>query len=118
MDNGVSINDTISKRFEQRYSEWSSYIRNMNSYSSSDRDYVQNSHFEAIIDLGSEAVPFIMAKLKSEEHAHFLVHALAIITGKRFSAEEIATYRKTTDSPLGNQAMAEVWLSWWDAQQI
>ena len=117
MDNDLSPNETIGERFEQLYGEWSSYVQQNILYSSSDRDYIQNPHFDAIVALGSDALPFIMEKLRSDEHAHFLIHALARITGKQFSPEEIEAYRSPADGPLGNQAFVQLWLSWWDSQQ-
>lgn len=117
MASGAVAGEIVGARFEQLYSEWSTYVRNMRSYSSSDDDFVQNRYFDAIVALGSDALPFIMAKLKSDEYAHFLIHALTRITGKHFSLEELDAYRTLADGPSGNQAMVEVWLSWWVAQQ-
>jgi hypothetical protein len=115
----VSANETIGQRFARLYGEWSSYVQqNTRSYSSSDRDYIQNPHFDAIVDLGPDALPFIMEKLRSDEHAHFLIHALARITGKNFSREELEAHRSPSDGPSGNQAFVRLWLAWWDSQQL
>jgi hypothetical protein len=116
MRSDVPPNEIVGERFEQLYRAWSSDVQhNMNPYSSSDRDYIQNPHFEAIVDLGSEALPFIMEKLRSDEHAHFLIHALTRITGMHFSPEEVAASQARAAGPIGNQAMVQLWLSWWES---
>ena len=116
MHSDVPPNEAVGEQFEQLYRAWSNDVQhNMNPYSSSDRDYIQSPHFDAIVDLGSEALPFIMEKLRWDEHAHFLIHALARITGKHFSPEEVAASRSPADGPIGNQAIVQLWLSWWDA---
>lgn len=118
MGSGVSPNETVGERFEQLYREWLSYVRqSLISYSSADRDYIQNPHFDAIVDLGSDALPFIMEKLRSDDEAHFLIHALARITGKNFSRKELEAHRSPADGPSGNQTFVQLWLSWWDSQQ-
>jgi hypothetical protein len=114
MDNGVSPDAPVGERFEQLYEEWSRSLQQGAAlYSSSDRDFIQNPPFEAIVALGPDALPFIMEKLRSDAHAHFLIHALARITGKQFSPEEIAASHSPADGPIGNQAFARLWLSWW-----
>jgi hypothetical protein len=118
MASGASPSETVGERFTRLYGEWSGHVqRQASSYSSLDRDYVQNPHFDAIVEMGPDAVPFIMEKLRSDDHAHFLIHALAKITGKRFSPEELAAHRAGAAGPLGNQAMARLWLAWWDSRQ-
>jgi len=114
-----SLPEATSEHFERLYREWRSHVdRSVTPYSSSDHHYIQNPHFDAIVNLGSDALPFIMEKLRSNEYAHFLIHALARITGKRFSLEELRACRPLADGPLGNQAFVQLWLSWWDSQQL
>lgn len=117
-DSGPSPDAPVGERFEQLYGEWTRSLQQSTTpYSSSDRDFIQNPPFEAIVDLGPDALPFIMEKLRSDAQAHFLIHALSRITGKRFSPEEIAASSSSADGPIGNQALARLWLSWWDSQQ-
>lgn len=63
--------------FEERYQQWKSFINTGTlSLSSSSDDYINNEQFQSIVDLGGEAIPFIIEKMKTDEDAHFLVHAL------------------------------------------
>ena len=63
--------------FEARYQQWKSFISTGTlSLSSFTDDYINNEPFQAIVDLGPEAIPFIIQKMKTDEDAHFLVHAL------------------------------------------
>jgi ATP-dependent helicase/DNAse subunit B len=63
--------------FEERYQQWKSFINiGTLSLSSFSDDYINNEQFQSIVDLGPEAIPFIIEKMKTDEDAHFLVHAL------------------------------------------
>lgn len=100
--------------FAERYQEWQRHCsRSEVSESSSDRAYIDDPSFAALVALGEEAVPLIIDKLGSDPDAHFLVHALARITGVRFAAEELAEARREFGDPLGNQGLAQLWLRWW-----
>jgi hypothetical protein len=118
MGSDTSPDKPVGERFERLYEEWSRSVReNLIAYSSSDRDYTQNPSFDAIVDLGYDALPFIMERLRSDEGAHFLIHALARITGRRFPPEAADAYRSRSEEPSGNQAIAQLWLSWWDSRR-
>lgn len=110
--------ETVGERFERLYGDWWKHVQqNMNPYSSSDRDYIENRHFDAMVDLGPDAVPYIMEILRADENAHFLIHALSRITGKEFSHAEIDAFRTPAEHSVGNQTFVRLWLSWWDSQQ-
>lgn len=118
MASNNSLPEAKSEHFDLLYREWRDYVeRSVSPYSSSDRNYIQNPHFDAIVDLGSDALPFIMEKLRSDENAHFLIHALVRITGKNFSLKELKGCRPLADGRIGNQTFVQLWLSWWDSKQ-
>lgn len=105
--------------FENHYQKWKSFIRSKPiALMSSDDAYVNNSHFQAIVDMGKEILPYIVEKLETDEEAHFLIHALERITNKRFTPEEIEAGKARYGEPLGNQGYAAMWLDWWDEQQV
>jgi len=63
--------------FEERYQQWKSFIHTGTlSLSSFTDDYINNEQFQSIVDLGPEAIPFIIEKMKTDEDAQFLVHAI------------------------------------------
>lgn len=104
----------IAEAFEDHYQKWKSFIANdAVSLSSADEDYLRNPHFEAIVNLGPGSVPYILEKLQTDDSAHFLVHALERITGKRFAPAEIEAARASPGSPLGNQGLVKLWQDWW-----
>jgi hypothetical protein len=105
--------------FENHYQKWRTYCRSdAVALSSSDDAYVNNPHFQAMVDMGEDAVPYIMQKLRTDEDAHFLIHALERITNKRFTPEEIEEAKVRYGTPLGNQGYAAMWLDWWNQQQL
>jgi hypothetical protein len=107
----------LDKVFEQRYQNWKAFINaGTLSLSSSSDDYINNIQFQSIVDLGSPAVPFIIHKLKTDDNAHFLVHALEKITKHRFTDDEIAAARKRYGIAFGNQQLAEMWMNWWESR--
>lgn len=108
----------IAEAFEDRYQAWKSFTQGDEvSLSSFSKDYINNPHFEAIVDLGPEAVPYIIKKFETDDSAHFLIHALERITHKSFTPEELAAAQARYGSPLGNQGFAAMWRDWWNEQQ-
>jgi hypothetical protein len=104
--------------FEDHYQRWKSFCQSEAvRLESSDEAYINNAHFEAMVDMGEEAVPGMIEKLRSDEAAHFLVRALERITNKRFTQEEIEAARSRYGAPLGNQGYAAMWVDWWDRQR-
>lgn len=100
--------------FEELYAKWKSFIANdANPLSSSDADYIRNPQFEAIVQLGEGAIPLILEKLRTNDSAHFLVHALGRIAGDPFTPGEIADAQRRYGAPLGNQGYARLWQEWW-----
>ena len=107
----------LNESFEKAYRKWRSYCEQpILSEQSSDLPYINNSPFRDIIALGQEAIPLIVAKMKNDRNAHFLIHALRQITGKAFSSEEIETAKQKYGAPLGNQGYAQMWIDWWEGE--
>lgn len=107
----------LASTFEKAYQEWKAYCaRPEIAEYSSDAAYVNSLTFQAIVELGVEAVPLIIGKLKGDPEAHFLIHALERITGKNFSPEEIEAAHRRFGSPLGNQGYARLWIDWWETE--
>ncbi len=105
--------------FTDRYERWRAYINRptIDFFSSADAPQVENEPFREIVALGPEAISFIMQRLLCDEEGHFLINALAEITGHQFPDEEIKAAELLFGKPLGNQAMAAMWLGWWWKQQ-
>ncbi|MDJ0755372.1 MAG: hypothetical protein QNJ45_17745 [Ardenticatenaceae bacterium] len=101
--------------FIDRYERWMAHINRpaADLFSSADAPLIENEPFRGIVALGHEAVPFIMKRLLCDEEGHFLIHALAEITGRQFSDEEYEAAELLFGEPLGNQAIAAMWLGWW-----
>ena len=107
----------VAATFEEKYQEWKAYCARPDvAESSSDAARVDNRPFQEIVALGEEAIPYIIAKLKEDPDAHFLIHALSRITGRRFTPAEIEAAEKTYGSPLGNQGFARMWIDWWESK--
>jgi len=105
-------------KFEQRYQNWKSYIAGpVMMESSSDANYINNAEFRELVALGPEALPFFIDKLENDPEAHFLVHALPQLTGKTFSADEVAAAAAQQGVPLGNQGYARMWIDWWKREK-
>jgi hypothetical protein len=67
--------------------------------------------------MGEAAVPHIIAKLQTDEGAHFLIHALERITNHRFTPEEVEAAQRRYGKPLGNQGYARLWTDWWNQKE-
>ena len=101
--------------FEAHYQRWQAHVEGEAvSLASDDRPYIDNAPYRAIVEMGWPAVPHIIEKLRTDEQAHFFIHALAEITGHRFTAGETSA---EAQQPTGNQAEAARWLAWWDERQ-
>jgi hypothetical protein len=103
----------VDDDFEARYRRWRQAVDAAASLRSDDAAYADTPELAAIVALGPGAVPRVLEKLESDPGAHFLVHALARITGHRFSDEELEAARARAGGVLGNQAMAQLWRGWW-----
>ena len=105
----------IGEVFEDYYQKWKSFTQSDPvALASSDEDYINNPHFQAIVDLGEDAVPYILHKFKTDESAHFLIHALEGITHHRFTPAEMTAAQTRYGAPLGNQGFAAMWRDWWN----
>jgi hypothetical protein len=103
-----------AERFEELFQRWSaSSETGLRSLSSSSSSYTENPEFEAIVDMGEAAVPYIIAKLETDAGAHFLINALEKLTNKRFTPEEVEAAERLYGKPLGNQGYARMWIDWW-----
>jgi len=110
--------DAHRERFEQYYRKWKTHIQDDEiALSSSDDAYIQNPPYRAMVAMGWDAVPHIIEKLRTDEDAHFLIHALKEITGKQFMEDDIKAARAQYGRPLGNQAYAAMWIEWWNERQ-
>lgn len=108
---------TSAEVFEEYYQQWQSFSQSEAVVlSSRAEDYLDSAPFQAIVEMGEAAVPYIIEKLQSDESAHFLIHALERITQKRFTPAEIAAAGSRYGTPLGNQGFAALWCEWWDKQ--
>jgi hypothetical protein len=114
---GFDVNDETTSLFEQAYEKWKTYCARPEVMEQSrDEAYINNGPFREIVALGEEALPLIIRKLNEDEGAHFLIHALSAITGKRFSSEELDKAAARSGSPLGNQGFARLWIEWWETR--
>ena len=110
--------DASHQEFEQRYRAWKAYIQDDEiALSSSDQAYIHNPPYRAIVEMGWEAVPLIIEKLKTDEEAHFLIHALREITQERRVDADLEANQAPSNKPRGNQAYAEKWIAWWDERR-
>jgi hypothetical protein len=103
--------------FEERYARWKRAVQAA-SLSSDDAAYVDTPEFRALIDLGPEAVPLMVAKMESgDPAAHFLVHALPRLAPGGPGAAELDEARRAKGGPLGDQDEARLWVRWWHARR-
>ena len=103
---------SIRDRFETLYRQWNEQVASGPiSLASSDDAYVGVPAFRALVALGAPAIPFMIEKLRTDEGAHFLIHALAEITDER---PRLPASGSGPDGPLGNRAAAAAWVAWWD----
>jgi hypothetical protein len=107
------VMQSIRDGFEALYREWKEQVDSGSvSLSSSDDAYVAVPAFRAMVALDQAAIPFMIEKLRTDEDAHFLIHALAEITGER--PPPPARADRAAEGPLGNRAQAAAWVAWWD----
>lgn len=103
---------SISDRFNALYRDWNQQVAaGPTSLSSSDDAYIALPAFRGMVALGRPAIPLMIEKLRSDAEAHFLIHALAEITGEQPGPP---APRNGADHPLGNQSSAAAWVAWWD----
>jgi hypothetical protein len=105
---------TTADQFEERYARWKAFVEShADPLSSSDADSIRNPEFDAMVALGEPSIPHILRKLRTDDGAHFLVHALERITGHQFAEEDVRAAQRRHGAPLGNQGYAEMWQEWW-----
>jgi hypothetical protein len=108
----------LASDFDEKFRQWKAFCaRPEIAERSSDDAYIDNAPFRAIVALGADAIPLIVDKLREDPEAHFLIHALEQITGKRLSSAQLDDGRRRYGSPLGNQGYAKLWIEWWDAEK-
>jgi hypothetical protein len=111
------VTQDLKISFENAYVKWRSYCEQAGvAEYSSDQPYIDNPPFRDIVALGPTVVPLIIGKMKSDPAAHFLIHALEQITGRRFSPQEIEIAKQKYGSPLGNQGYVRMWIDWWERE--
>ena len=70
--------------FEERYRRWRARIASGDIVLSSfEKDYISNPEFDAIVELGEAAIPYILEKIECDEDAHFLRHAVDRIRSRQ-----------------------------------
>ena len=103
-------NEKIKERFDALFSEWEKIIDDPKiRISSRPWDYINNQPYKAIVNLGEEALPFIMEKL--EQGVFFLNQAVLDITGVKI--ERIMGKEKRFPS---EQEKSRLLIDWWNAQ--
>ena len=111
------MND-LAGDFEARYEKWKSFCQSPAvQLASRSETCINNPYFDAIVGLGKAAVPYIIAKLQSDEYGHFLVHALSRITGHLFPPGMVEATQARAENPVGNQAQARMWIDWWEREE-
>lgn len=89
--------ETVSARFQRLANQWSENTMHVSSAS----DLINDRHYQEIIDLGWDVVPYLLIDL--QQNKRFWFPALAAITGVRpFDPSD-------TNSP---RRMAEAWVRW------
>lgn len=98
-------------RFNENYNKWQQYISKPEvKISSNSSVYINNEPFRRIINMGEEALPLIIEKMKNgknenwNESQFFLWHAARDITGKDLSDK---------NKFESEQMKAEKYIIWW-----
>jgi hypothetical protein len=95
----------VKVAFDQLYEEWLRSLEDPNlRHSSRPADYVDHPAYEGIVQMGEEALPLIVEKLK--EGQFFLNTAMERIT-------EI-DLRRQMPLAVSEQEMARQWVRWWE----
>lgn len=103
---------SIRDRFDALYRAWNEQVATgPASLSSSDDAYLALPAFRGMVALGRPAIPLMIEKLRADAEAHFLIHALAEITGEQ---PRLPPPRNGAGDPRGNQSTAAAWVAWWD----
>ena len=93
---------SVEERFNSLVKKWKEEI----AYTSSMTDIVYNTHYQQIIGMGYEALPYIMRELREDTNWYF--YALQMITGFCPHIPE-ESRGKLND-------LTKIWLMWYYAQ--
>lgn len=104
----VGIRVTTREEFLSAFKEWTNESDTNSLRLDSNPTHFQNlESFQRIIDLGKEAMPFIIEKLRE---GHFLLnHAMGEITHI-----DIINLRRSRMDFLSEQAISNLWIEWWE----
>ena len=96
----------IRQQFETRYQAWSSWRTNHAFLST----YTGCDEYRAIINLGPQAIPFIIAKMNENTQDFHLSYAVEILSKRHFEKTEWPTDR------LGDSVTrAQMYIKWWQS---
>lgn len=99
---------TAREEFQSAFKEWADESDTNTLRLDSNPTHFQNlESFQRIIDLGKEAIPFIIEKLRE---GHFLLnHAMEEITHI-----DIIDLRQSRTDFLSEQSISDLWIGWWE----
>lgn len=96
--------EQTQKNFEEKYQVWKTWVKNNPVLS----DYTINPHFQAIVEIGVPALPYIMKKIEKNPGDFHLECAVWRITMKRFEKSD------WPDGKLGDSiTAAKMYVQWW-----
>lgn len=103
-------NMDIRNRFEKYFAEWLQESSGQRPPLSSHLDHYTSDKLEKIIELGKEALPFIIKKMKQ---GHFILNqAISEIT--KIHVTEI---EQSWAEILSEQKISKLWIKWWEDNQ-
>ena len=106
-----NVNQETREQFDTLFEEWQRVIQDPKiQLSSRPQDYIDNEPYRAIIELGKDALPFVIEKL--EQGVFFLNQAVADIEGVRI--EELISPKKRFPS---EQEKSELLIEWWKSRR-
>jgi hypothetical protein len=107
----MSDTKEIREKFDDLFAQWEEAIQDPRvQISSRPQDYIDNEPYRAIVNLGQEALPYVMEKL--EQGAFFLNQAVLDIA--EISMDEILEEEQPFPS---EQDKSELLLRWWRSRE-
>lgn len=101
----------VEEKFYEYFNKWIKDLdKNIVNINSNSETYRESIYYEKMIELGKDALPFIIEKL---DDGHFLLnHAISEITKLNFSdLTELIT------ATLSEQEISTLWIDWWNENQ-
>lgn len=104
-------NKKVKEKFDVLFAEWKKAIQDPKIlFSSRPQDYINNGPYREIVELGRDALPFIIEKL--EQGVFFLNQAVTEITGIKM--ERIIDKERRFPS---EQEKSRLLVKWWVSQR-